>query len=184
MPYRRGRASGKLARLPINYIKHCVEDISTIAASTGRTQIIALGTLGDETTTTIGTGTRAENIRTGAKIFSIDCEVLMRAQAGNVKGFFEWAMVWVPPNQVFAIETADVNASGLARDLIGRYSGNVLRTGVVPFNINVSGKMHARIKLPRSKRVVRVGGTIVFVSHNHSNVVVDWLGKFIFKSYV
>ncbi len=184
MPYGRRTRSRVSPKQPINYLKHCVEDISTIATQTIRTQILCLATIGDETTTTVGTGTRAENVQVGSKIFSIDCEVLLRAQAGNAQGVMEWALVVLPPNQVFTAEQTDINNTGLARDEIGRYSGNVLRTGMVPFNINIAGKMHQRIKLPKSKRRMSVGSTVVFVTQNHSNGTADWYGKFIYKSYI
>jgi len=183
MPYRRSR-SRVSPKQPINYIKHCVQDISTITTATSRVQILCLPSLGDETTATIGTGTRAENVQVGSKVFSIDCEVLCRAQAGNAQGVFEWAVVVLPPNQTISIETTDVNNSGLARDLIGRYSGNVLKTGLVPFNINIAGKFHQRIKIPKSKRRQAMGGTTLFITHNHSNGTCDWYGKFIYKTYI
>ncbi len=184
MPYRRGRGRFKsLSKLPMNYVKHCVEEISNIAANTGRSEIVCLAPLGDETTTTIGTRTRDVNVTAGDKVFSIDYEIVCRPTQAGTEAFYEVAWTFHRSPDVLSIETADVNASGLAKDLIGRYSGNCLYTAIIPVAVNVGGKIRGKLKLPKTKRSFRVGDSLICTIHNHSSVTTEYIGKYIYKSY-
>jgi len=169
--------------MPLNYVKHCVQDKATILANTGRSQIVILAPIGDETTTTIGTRTRAENVSVGDKVFTIAYEILCRPDSAPSEGYYEVGWTFHRSPDVLSIETADVNSNGLARDLIGRYSGNCLHTSITPMAVNISGKVQGRLKLPKTKRAFRLGDSLVCTIHNHANVSVEYIGKFIFKSY-
>ncbi len=172
-----------MSKLPMNYVKHCVQEKSTIAANTGRSEIIVLAPLGDEVTTTIGTKTRDVNVTVGDKIFSIMYEILCRPLTAGGESYFETAWTFHRSPDVLSIETADVNNDGLAKDLIGRYSGNCLHTAITPAAVNISGKIQGRLKLPKSKRSFRLGDSLICTIHNHNDVAVEYIGKYIFKSY-
>jgi len=170
-------------RLPINYRKHCVQDIATVLASTTRSQLVVLAPIGDETTTTVTGATRAENVAVGEKVFSIDYEIIMRPDTTPTSGIFEIAWTFHRSPDALSIETTDVNNSGLARDLIGRYSGNCLYTRTQVMAANLGGYVRGRLKLPKSKRSFRLGDSLVCSTHNHSSLSATWMGKFIYKSY-
>ncbi len=167
----------------MHYLKHIVQEKETIGLNALRSEIIVLAPLGDETTVTTGTRTRDVNVSIGDKIFSIDYEIVLRASAVPTEGWYEVAWTFHRSPDVFNAELADINNDGLAKDLIGRYSGNCLWTKIVPYSNNVSGYYHGRLKLPKSKQSFRQGDSLICTIHNHGSVTADYMGKFIYKAY-
>ncbi len=139
--YRSARRSG-FGKRPINSVKHILMSRVTTAAENNNTITIASTGVTDEVTSTTKTaGTREGLVNVGSTIFSINYEIIVAGAAGATEPFVEVAFVRLPPGATFTIETAEVNAAGtwgLARDLIGRYSGQVLRTHLDSVKTNES----------------------------------------------
>ncbi len=184
MPYRRGRSRFKtMAKMPMHYVKHIVQEKEQIAPNDLRAEILVLAPLGDETTATSGTRTRDVNVSIGDKIFSINYEIILRPNVVPVEGFYEVCWTFHRSPDVFSAELTDINNDGLAKDLIGRYSGNCLYTRMSPMSNNVGGYMRGTLKLPKSKQSFRQGDSLVCSIHNHGSVASEYMGKFIYKAY-
>jgi len=172
-----------MAKMPMKYVKHCVQEKATILSNTGRSELVVLAPLGDETTTTIGTATRDVNIDVGDKVFNIIYEIILRPDTTGSEMYYEVAWTFHRSPDVFNAEVADINSNGLARDLIGRYSGNCLHTKMIPMAVNIGGVCRGTLKLPKTKRAFRLGDSLVCTIHNHGSVSAEYIGKFIYKTY-
>jgi hypothetical protein len=174
-------------RRPMNYTKHCFETKVSIAANSLLSDFIYQAPIGDEVEDDlVDTLDRGQIVKAGDKIFSVDIECAFRAATEGAEGFVEWAVLKLTGGDFSSLtaETTDINSSGLAKDLIGRYAGHVLRTGIVGLGVSSGGRLHFRLKIPRKyRRAEANGGALLFVMYNHNAAAIDSIRKYIYKAY-
>ncbi len=168
---------------PIQSTKHCCQNIGTIASASAVTDIVAITAVADEVTDATNVAVdRASNVQVGSKIFSFFYEVSAHFSGATTQLFGEWAILVLKPNQVLSIEADKTN--GLAKDLIGRFSGQVLRTGQFSTTVEQGRTFSGRQKIPRAyQRMAANGMGIYFVIMNHGGATMSTMRKFIYKEY-
>lgn len=172
-------------RSPIHSIKHCVQEMGNLATDTALSQRVIGGPAGTEVTVeTFDAAARESGVPAGAKVYRVMTEVFVKpSAAGNPSQGIEWAYVRSAEQLAPGVTTADVITSGLARDLIGKYGGQVLKTGMTAAVSQQPAIIRCNLKIPKGKQTFKTGGALWFFMFSHMVESTDFNAKHIFKAY-